>query len=203
MYTFIPTPLSYINIMTTAPQKMQKATDNNGINHLDATEPRWFAIYTGFRKEKAVKELLDRKKIHSYLPLQGFRREYGRKVTHVELPLINCYLFVKITTHQYVPVLETEYVHTFVKFSRDLISIPEQEITWLKRILEDETIVSELIEDPSSFEEGDKVEVLSGRLAGLQGRLLHKHGKQSFMVEFKAVGQSLNLTIDSDLLRKI
>jgi transcription antitermination factor NusG len=190
--------------MTTAlPQKMQKTPENNFINQLDATEPRWFAVYTGFRKEKVANDLLKKKNIHSYLPLQGFRRQYGRKVSNVEIPLISCYLFVKITVPEYVPVLDTEYVFGFVKFAKDLLAIPEQEIIWLKRILEDDEVTVELMDDKASFEVGDRVEVLSGRLAGLQGSLVHKHGKQSFMVELGSVGHSLNLTIDSGLLRKI
>jgi transcriptional antiterminator RfaH len=186
--------------MTAKTQQQEKPSHTN---HLDATEPRWFAVYTGFRKEKAAQVLLDRKHIHSYLPMQTYRRQYERKVKFVDIPLISCYLFVKITTAAYVSVLETEYVHGFVRFSKDLIAIPEQEITWLKRILEDEEVTVELMEDKTSFETGDRVEILSGRLAGLQGRLLHKHGKQSFVVALDGIGHALNLTIDSDLLRKI
>jgi transcription antitermination factor NusG len=189
--------------MTAIPQKVQPSELNTSINHLDATQPRWFAIYTGFRKEKAVQVLLQRKDIQSYLPMQTFRRQYGSAVRHVDIPLISCYLFVKITQESYVPVLETEYVFNFVKFSRDLISIPEQEINWLKRILEDEDVTVELLEGQAPLEEGDRVEVLKGGLAGLQGRLLQQHGKQSFIVELGGVGQMLNLTIDAALLRKI
>lgn len=174
------------------------------INHLDTQCPRWFAIYTGFRKEKAVHSRLQKKQIHSYLPIQNFRRAYGSKVTSVDLPLISCYVFVHITKPQYVPVLETEYVLNFVKFANDLISIPQEEIEWMKRILEDPDIDVEVLRgEDTCFEVGDRVEIISGRLAGLQGRLLEKNGKQSFLVELAGMGQSLNLTIGGELLRKV
>jgi transcriptional antiterminator RfaH len=186
--------------MTAKTQQQEKPSFTN---HLDATEPRWFAVYTGFRKEKAAQVLLDKKRVHSYLPMQTYRRQYERKVKFVDIPLISCYLFVKITTAEYVSVLETEYVHGFVRFAKDLIAISEQEIIWLKRILEDEDVTVELMEDKAAFEEGDRVEIISGRLAGLQGTLLDKHGKQSFMVALGGIGRALHLTIDSGLLRKI
>jgi transcription antitermination factor NusG len=184
--------------------KTQQQEKPSFINHLDATEPRWFAVYTGFRKEKVAHALLQKKHIQSYLPMQNFRRQWGRKVKQVDIPLISCYLFVKITNVQYTPVLETEYVLNFVRFSKDLIAIPEQEIIWLKRIMEEEDIEVEVMHGGTAdFEEGDRVEVLTGRLAGLKGKLLHKQGKQSFMVELAGMGHSLSLTVDSSLLRKI
>ena len=38
-------------------------------NHLDAIQAKWFAIRTGFRKEKIVNKRLTNKGIISYLPL--------------------------------------------------------------------------------------------------------------------------------------
>ncbi|HRI60637.1 MAG TPA: transcription termination/antitermination NusG family protein, partial [Saprospiraceae bacterium] len=103
-------------------------------NHLDQSEPRWFAVYTKYKREKLVQKRLQEQGINAYLPIQRLTRRYERKVKTVEMPLISCYVFTRITKKQYVPVLNTPDVLQFVKFSQNLIAIPEREIQLLQRI---------------------------------------------------------------------
>ena len=104
-------------------------------SHLDAQEARWFAVYTKYKREKAVFRRLQEKGIETYLPLQQHVRRYTRKTRVVELPLISCYLFARITSREYVPVLETEGVLDFVNFSGKIIAIPDWEIGLMRRIV--------------------------------------------------------------------
>ena len=87
-------------------------------NHLHETEPRWFAVYTRYKREKLVAQQLRDKGIEVYLPLQHFTRRYTRKIKKVEMPLISCYVFARITKKEYVPVLETPDVVQFVRFAK-------------------------------------------------------------------------------------
>ena len=80
------------------------------INQLHDTEARWFAVYTRYKREKIVRKQLSDKGIECYLPLQQFTRHYTRKVKQVQLPLISCYIFVKICKPEYIKVLETPEV---------------------------------------------------------------------------------------------
>ena len=98
-------------------------------NHLDNHEARWFAVYTRFKREKVVKRALQEKGITSYLPIQKLTRHYTRKVKHVEMPLISCYIFTKITKKEYVRVLETQDVVNFVKFSPTSLLSPKRKST--------------------------------------------------------------------------
>ncbi|MFQ5447377.1 MAG: UpxY family transcription antiterminator [Saprospiraceae bacterium] len=169
-------------------------------NHLDAGKARWFAVYTRFKSEKVVQRLLSNKNIECYLPLQKVTRRYTRKIKVHRIPLISCYIFVKIVKNQYVPVLETENVVRFIRFSKNLLAIPEREIDILRRVVgEGEDIVAE----PGLLNEGDKVEVIGGRLTGLQGRLLEKQGKKQMVVELENIGYSLTMNIDITLLHKL
>lgn len=168
-------------------------------NHLHEQEARWFAIYTNYKREKQTLKYLGQKGIEAYLPLQKLTRRYIRKVKHVEIPLINCYLFVKITKREYVSVLETENVLKFIKFSNNLIAIPEGEIQLMKRII-GETL--DFTFEPSSFIEGEVVEVIGGQLTGLEGKLISKEGKQQFLIELTNVGYNFQMTIDPSLLRR-
>lgn len=175
--------------------------DKNITNHLDNTEKKWFAIYTKFKCEKYVVNHLLKKGIEAYIPLLVTTKRYARKIKTYQIPLINCYAFVKIDKSQYLKVLETEFVMKFIKQRQDLISIPENEIELLRKIVGELDIKVELSHE--AFIEGQEVEVISGNLTGLKGLLLKKHNKNEFLVELDHIGIQLSLNINPGLLRPI
>ncbi|MCB9282495.1 MAG: UpxY family transcription antiterminator [Lewinellaceae bacterium] len=169
-------------------------------NHLDPVETRWFAVYTRYKCEKMVFRQLVQKKISVYLPLQKHTRRYTRKIRTVELPLISCYIFVKITKDDYVRVLETENVQGFVRFSKNLISIPEYEIDLMKRILGENW---EVQAEKTSFVAGDEVEIAVGNLVGMKGILVEAdENKSQVLVELERLGYTLRITVDKSILQK-
>lgn len=169
-------------------------------NHLSETEPRWFAVRTRFKSEKvALKQLLSYQ-INAYLPIKTLTRRYSKKIRHVEMPLINSFVFVKITKIQYVKVLETEYVAGFLKFGQNLLSIPEEQIDLIKRLLGENIDVTA---NEDHFQKGDMVEVIAGPLLGLKGYLLNIQGKERVVVELINSGFSLQIDIEHHLLKRI
>ena len=169
-------------------------------NHLDEHEARWFAICTPYKREKVVKSRLDKQEIVNYLPLLHLTRHYTRKAKKVELPLFNGYLFVNITYKDYIKVLQTPDVVKFVRFSGNLVSIPQNEIDLVKRV------VGEGIEvriETLGFKPGDLVEIIGGNLTGIRGKLIKEEGKQRFLVELNSLGMGLEWQIDQKLLKKI
>jgi len=176
-----------------------QAAKNKVENHLCENEFRWFAINTRYKAEKMVCQMLQKKGIEAYLPINRVVREYTRKRKVVEMPLINCYLFVKINRSQYNAVLETNNVIRFIRFSQDLISIPENEIELLRCICqEQENIQSEALQ----FHAGQAVEIIGGNLTGVKGILQAKSGR-NFVVELNHIGIGLHMEIDRQLLRPI
>jgi len=170
-------------------------------NHLHHDESRWFAVYTAYKREKLVHKMLTFKGIECYLPLQKVTRKYARKVRVQELPLINCYVFVKIVKKEYVPVLETEHVLKFTKIAQNLLSIPEREIETLKRVVGEKDVELEAV--PREWSEGDKVEIITGNLIGLQGKLVSVEGKTKIVVDLDTLGYSLRMNIDASFLRRL
>jgi transcriptional antiterminator RfaH len=166
-------------------------------NHLHPTEARWFAVYTRYKREKMVIKHLENKGIHCYLPLQKLTRYYTRKIKKVELPLINCYIFVKITKQEYLTVLETQDVVKFVQFSRNLLSIPEREMNILQRVVGEITAIDV---EPSRFYPGAEVEIIGGQLTGLQGILIEQKNDKNFVVELNNMGYSLLMQIEPEML---
>lgn len=170
-------------------------------NHLDEIVPRWFAVYTRYKREKVVLKRLQEKGIQAYLPVQRLTRRYDRKVRDVELPLISCYIFTRITRKNYVPVLDTPDVLHFVQFSNNLIAIPEREILLLQRVTGGQAELE--IEQHDGCRVGDEVEIVGGRLTGVRGILLEKNGKANFLIELRNIGFSLRLQVEPSLLRRV
>jgi len=178
--------------------KYKETPISTRINHLSSTESKWFAIYTKYKCEKYVADHLGKKGIAAYVPLITKVKQYKSGIKRLEVPLINCYVFVKITMAQYVKVLETQYVMSYIKQRQNLISIPDEEINLLKRIVgEMEDISAEHIE----MNVGDEVEILSGNLTGIRGRLIESEGKNKFVVHLESIGYQLSMIIDKSQLR--
>lgn len=170
------------------------------VNDLSAQEARWFAIYTKYKGEKYVADKLIKKGITCYVPLLTKTKRYVRKVKTYDIPLLNCYAFVQIKKDQYQKVLETEHVYHFVKQRKDLIAIPDQEIQLLKRIVGEKI---EMTKIDSPLELGQKVEIISGNLTGIQGYIEEQQGKQEFVVVLDNMGFQLKLNVDQRLLSPV
>lgn len=182
-------------------RERQKAEHTNTpVNQLDAEEARWFAVYTMAKREKMAARRLGEKGIQCYLPLQRVTRYYTRKVKHVELPLINGYIFTRITKKEYVPVLETPDVVNFVKFNKHLIAIPEAEIDIIRRVVGDQL---EAQVEAISFAVGDEVEIIGGQLTGVRGKLLARENKKEVLLELTTIGLALRVKVREEWLRRV
>lgn len=170
-------------------------------NHLSATEAKWFAVYTKYKREKIIQKDLTRQGIQAYLPIQHLTRIYASKKKKVQMPLISCYIFVKITKAEYLSVLQTESVVNFVRIAKNLISIPEREIEIMRKIVGEGIPVT--AEPSSAFHKGDQVEIVGGNLTGLSGTLVDNHGEKEVIIDLESMGYSLRMTLEAKFLRKI
>lgn len=169
-------------------------------NHLDAEEAKWFAVYTKYKREKIIRTDLERQGVQTYLPIQKITRVYASKRKVVQMPLISCYIFVKITKADYLKVLQTDNVVTFVRIARNLISIPEREMEIMRQVVGEGIKVTA---EPKGLHKGDAVEIVGGNLTGLQGTLVDNHGDKEVIIDLDNMGYSLRMTLDAKFLRKI
>lgn len=167
---------------------------------IDTLIPRWYAIHTRFKSEKIVQRLLKQKQVEAYLPLQKRYRRHGQKMIVSELPLISCYVFVKIVKNEYVKVLETEYVVGFVRFAKDIFPIPEHEFNLMRRIVGENV---DVIVEKYTFYEGDVVEISVGNLAGVRGKLVEIEGKNRVLVELEHLGFNLQISVEKQSLIRV
>ncbi len=166
-----------------------------------SSEPdsKWVAIYTRFRREKFVRNLLQKAGIHCYVPLLKKVRKYETKLRYVELPIIHCYVFARILPENRIAVLRTPGVVDFVRFAGEIVTIPEEEIALMQRVVGD-------IRDEQAFSRdfvsGEEIEVIAGHLTGLRGVLIARKNKAKFQVEFERMGCTLRIDIDPVNMRR-
>ena len=161
-------------------------------------EKIWYAVYVKSRSEKKVALEFEIDGVSFYLPLVKKLKQWSDRKKWVEEPLFRSYIFVHIEQKQYYPVLQTQNVVKFVSFEGKAVPIRKEQIEAVKYFLNEKD--PENI-DEQVWEEGQKVEVISGSLSGLQGELIEVRGKKKVKVEIEVVGKTLVIQIPKSKLR--
>jgi transcriptional antiterminator NusG len=153
----------------------------------------WYAIWTRSRHEKLVREQLERRQVEVFLPTyQKWSRWKDRK-KQIEWPLFPGYCFARFDAHDRLPVLKCEGVVAIVGSEGAPTPIPAIEIDSIRQLIE-----SELSYDPCPMiKEGDMVEVKSGPLKGVVGRLVRKGSHARLVLSVNLIGQAVSVEVDA------
>jgi transcription antitermination factor NusG len=160
----------------------------------------WYAVYTRHQHEKSAAQLLTCKGFEVLLPLYRKRSRWSDRTQVVLLPLFPNYLFVKCDVETRVQVLQTAGVCWFVCNAGVPAGLSEPEIAMVRCVAE-----SPLNVQPHLFiDQGDRVRVLRGPLAGLTGILIRVKNQSRVIVSLELLRKSAAIEIDlSDLERII
>lgn len=159
----------------------------------------WYAAYTLPRNEKKAKAQLDKQAIANWLPVQRLRKRWSDRWKWVEEPVFRSYLFVYISEREYYQTLNSYGIVRFVAFNGQAVRIPESQMDFLRRMLD---TGYELETGAIDLQPGDKVEVLTGPMAGRQGLLVSRAGDKKFRVDLDFLGQSVYITVPAENLTK-
>ena len=157
---------------------------------------KWYAVYVRSRHEKSVHELLFGKGIESSLALKTIYRQWSDRKKKVEVPLFRGYVFVNIDiSKEKLSVLRTDGVVKFLTFCNKTVSIPEEQMYWLDRLLSTSNV-----EHEQEFTIGADVEVEYGPLKGLRGKIKQKPSETRLVVWFDTIMQGVSVEINPALL---
>jgi transcription antitermination factor NusG len=96
---------------------------------------QWYAVYTKPRWEKKVAELLTKKKIQNYCPLNRVRKQWSDRKKTVLEPLFTSYVFVRVSEAEQLPLRETAGIINLVYWLGKPAVIRNAEIDIIKRFL--------------------------------------------------------------------
>lgn len=169
---------------------------------LDIVEPRWYAVHTRSRHEFQVFERLTLKGVEAFLPSVERLRKWKDRKKLVVFPLFPGYLFVHIpkTIQEILSVLKVKGVVRLLSAAPgEPIAVPDDQIISLRKLVENKEAL-----DPYPYiEEGQRVRIKSGPLAGVEGILVEKLNKHMLVLSVDVLRQGVALKIDASDVEKI
>jgi transcription antitermination factor NusG len=131
--------------------------------------------------------------IQHYLPLRSELRQWSDRKQLVDLPLFSGYLFVctSLSNKSKLRVLKVPGIVAFVGNQSGPLPIPDQQIENIRTVL---TARVECSVD-ASLHEGDRVRVVRGALAGVEGTLLRTNSTSRLLISVDLIRQSLSVNI--------
>jgi transcription antitermination factor NusG len=167
----------------------------------DAEHPvqEWFAAYTIPRHEKHVAELLQDRRIETFLPLYQTVRQWKKSCpVRLELPLFPCYLFVRIRRAVRGSVLSLPGVISIVGSPKEPWPLPDLELEALRLGAK-----TRKIEPHPYLRVGDRVRIKSGSMAGVEGILIRRKNELRFVLTLEAIMRSVSLEVDAGDLESV
>jgi transcription antitermination factor NusG len=160
--------------------------------------PHWYAVYTCARHEKRVAEQLSRRSVESYFPqYETMSRRKDRRVL-VSLPLFPGYVFVRIPLCERLRVLTIPGVVRLVGGHGRPAPLPAEEIEKLRHGL------SGLRPRPHPFLiAGDRVEIVEGPLAGMEGILLRRKGLFRVVISLDLIKSAVCVDLDANAVQPL
>jgi transcription antitermination factor NusG len=153
----------------------------------------WYALQVRTRYERMVAEYLNGLGYEWFLPLCKDRKRWSDRVKQVELPLFPGYLFCRFDVQSRLPILKTPGVVQIVGYNRQPVPVDESEIAAIQTL-----VSSGVPNQPCSFVEiGDRVQIDSGPLRGLEGILIESRGRHKLVLSVTLLQRSVAVEIDS------
>ncbi len=169
----------------------------------DANTKKWYLVYTKPREEHLAESNLIRQGYTVYLPLiRNRRRSRGRFKAFIE-PMFPRYLFIQLDkdTDNWAPVRSTYGVSSMVYFGMEPAHIPN-EIVEVLTSYEDENHIYQIPDQ--DYKKGDKLMIVEGPMAGLQGVFLSDNTKErvELLLDYLGKRTAVNVSIH-DIERKL
>ncbi len=159
----------------------------------------WYIWYTQPRIEKQLEKRLAGEGIDVFLPLHKELRQWSDRKKWVEVPLFRGYLFTKISQRKFEEIRRTNGIVTYVRFNGQAATLSENEIYRIKQLITDPEDLEVL---HTTFREGERVQVISGPLMGVEGLVVEHKGAKKVAVNIEKLGQSILVDVPIQNLRK-
>ena len=135
---------------------------------------KWYVVYTRPRWEKKVSDLLSRKKIEHYCPLNKVQKQWSDRKKIVSEPLFTSYVFVHIDETEQLPVRITDGVLNFVYWLGKPAVVRNDEIQAIREFLND---YKSIRLEKTDINLNDTVRVIGGPLVMQKGQIVSVKNK--------------------------
>jgi transcriptional antiterminator NusG len=159
-------------------------------------ERLWYVLHTKSRFENVVNEGLGKKSIEVFLPKVTVRSKRRDRKAMIRIPLFPGYLFVKtdLSPQSHLEVVKTAGAVRLIGSKQGPIPVPDDTIASLKIMVASDHPVT----TGYQLKKGDKVLVVSGPFAGVNGTFVRYGGKGRVVVNIEALGQYAGVEVSED-----
>jgi transcription termination/antitermination protein NusG len=159
-------------------------------------QPHWYAVCTRSRHEKSVGDLLQRKRIETFLPLYETVRRWRNGAHHVQLPLFPGYAFVHIELRERLHVLKVPGVVRLVGFNGRAVPLADEEMEGLRQALDGGVNIA-----PHPYlTVGRRVRITAGPFAGREGILMRRKGTVRVVLSIDLIQRSVLADLEAHFL---
>jgi transcription antitermination factor NusG len=152
----------------------------------------WYAVYTRPRWEKKVADLLTKKRIENYCPLNKVVRQWADRKKTIFEPLFTSYVFVYATPQEHLAIKQTDGVLNFVFWLGQPAVIRTEEIDAVKQFLQEYHNVQL---EKVAVSINDQVKISSGPLMSREGNVIEVKSK-TVRVLLPSLGYAMVAEVD-------
>lgn len=162
-------------------------------------QKQWYALYTRPRWEKKVADLLDKKKVEVYCPLNKVKKQWADRKKVVLEPLFTSYVFVCVSPQEHLKIKETDGVISIVHWLNKPAVIRQEEIDTIRKFLEEyENVKLEKL----SVQQNDIVRIINGPLMMWEGNVIEVR-TNTVKITLPSLGQTLVAEIRKENLERV
>lgn len=156
---------------------------------------QWYVAYTKSRCEKKLALELEQKGITAYCPTRIEQRKWTDRIKKVEVPLFNSYCFLKTDEQSLEKVYSLRNFSRLVYWLGKPAIVKESEINEIKKFIQ-------AYQNSVEIHAGDKLNILSGPLAGTEGIVQRKAEKYIYL-HLGKLNCYLRANVDETILSKV
>lgn len=147
----------------------------------------WHVVYTRPRWEKKVAEVLEKKGIEQYCPLNKVQKQWHDRKKMIDEPLFTSYVFVRVSGSEHSRIKSIPGIVNFVHWLGKPAIVREEEIDAIRSFLNEYKAVSI---EKTSVKINDVVKITQGPLIHREGRIVQINNN-SVKIELPSIGYAL------------
>jgi transcriptional antiterminator RfaH len=159
----------------------------------------WYLIHSKPRQEKVALENLERQGYPCYLPVLRIEKLRRGALVVLDEPLFSRYLFVQLDTdssaRSWTPIHSTRGVSRLVRFGVEPARVDDALVAYLRQ--------QQAQEVKRLFEPGQRVQVIEGAFAGVEGVFQIDDGQARAMVLIELLSRQVRLPVAAAQLRAL
>ena len=170
---------------------------------LSDNELHWYVANT-CRQEKKIKQRLDSMGIENFIPFQQIARKIHGVDKLIEVPVIPNLVFIHTPFKSCMSLIQ-EYAFD-MRYLRDretgnFLIVPDKQMNDFMFLLDFSKEMVEVVNE--NLKKGDKVRVIKGDFAGIEGKLIRVKGHKRVVVRLEGVVSLATAYIPGSFLEKI